>query len=349
MPDSSIQDSPLATRNRWPLVLVAVVLVAVVIGVWQWPRRTQRPVPVPRETVRLGLAMQATGALAIIAVQQGFLADEGLDVTVTDYVSGQRALTALLAGEVDVATTAEVPIAFESFERQDFRIVAAISSAGGLHRIVARKDRGIAQPADLRGKRVGTQRGSAVHFFLHMFLLKHGLSDEDDTTPVFLKAEELTAALVSGQIDAMSMREPYVGEAVQQLGDNAVVFAEPSIYFRSEIVAVAARYLQDKPEVMRRMIRALLQAEAFVRDKREAAAKIVTAKLKIAPSVVATDWREIEFRVALEQSLFNALEAEAHWAVNDGLVKQSTIPNFFHLVDPGPLAAIKPAVVTVIR
>lgn len=94
---------------------------------------------------------------------------------------------------------------------------------------MARRDRGIEEAADLRGKHIATQRGSAVHFFLHLCLVSHGLTEEDVTLS-FMKGEELPAALAEGRIDAFSMREPYVSEASSLLGERVVIFGHKSIY-----------------------------------------------------------------------------------------------------------------------
>jgi len=85
---------------------------------------------------------------------------------------------------------------------------------------------------------VATQRASAVHYFLHLFLLRHGMS-EDDVDLSFMKAEELPGALSEGTIDAFSMREPFIGEAKRLMGEQAVVFSEPALYVKTfNLVAV---------------------------------------------------------------------------------------------------------------
>ena len=60
----------------------------------------------------------------MIAHDQGFFKQAGLDVRVKEYASGKLALKGLLAGEVSLATSADIPIVFNSFNRQDFSIVS---------------------------------------------------------------------------------------------------------------------------------------------------------------------------------------------------------------------------------
>src|SRR5947207_6040382 len=117
---------------------------------------------VPREKVTLALGREPLAALTMIALDQKFFEQAGLDVAVKKYNSGGLALKGFLAGDAELATTADIPIAFESLARQDFSIVATIGSSDNEPSIVARKDRGIEKPEDLRGKRVANQKLSKV-------------------------------------------------------------------------------------------------------------------------------------------------------------------------------------------
>jgi ABC-type nitrate/sulfonate/bicarbonate transport system substrate-binding protein len=306
----------------------------------------------PRQQVRFGLALQPPSALAIIALQEGFFDEAGLDVTVSEYVSGKRALGGLLAGQVDVATMAEVPIVFAAFERRDFAILATIGSVTNEQRIVARRDRGIADPADLRGKVVATQKASAVHFFLHLFLIHNGLSGKDVAGGQirYMKAEDLPPALADGSIDAFSMREPYVSQAVGLLGrDNVRVFAEPGLYFRTEQLLGRKAFLGEHPPVAVKMIRALLRAEEMARADPNRAVAVVAERLGVAPAVLASGWDDFELQVTLDQAILTSMEDEARWALNEQLVEGDRVPNFLKVIDTTALDELKRSAVTIIR
>lgn len=328
--------------------LVIGVLSAVLIAMRIRHPRPAAPDTPTRDQVRLAVALQPSSALAIIASENGYFGDEGLDVTLSTSVSGKRALAALLVGEVDAATTAQVPIVLAAFEHSNFSTVAAIASLTNVERVVARADRGIAKPADLRAKRVATQRGSAVHFFLHMFLLKNGLSEKDIELS-FLKAEELPGALERGTIDAFSMREPYVSQATALLGDRAVVFMEPGIYFRTEHLAVSNHYITLKPGGVHKMIRALLRAEEFARTDPEGAVRIVAAALKVRQSKLASSWPEFRLKVGLDQSILSSMEDQAMWAIGARLTDKSQFPNFLPFIHVECLEAVRPEAITVIH
>jgi len=307
----------------------------------------QAPAPLA-QPVRLGLAHQAPSALAILAVEEGCFAAEGLTVQPTDYVSGVRAVDGLLKGEVDVATSAEVPAVAASFARRDFRVFTTIAASENENRLVARKDRGITQVADLRGKRVATQRASAVHFFLHLLLLENGLT-EKEVTIEYLPAEQLAGAVADGRVDAITMREPIVSDAIRLLGTNATVISGFGLYHRTEIVLGSAQFLEANREAAARLIRGLRRAEALTRARPDYAATVIARRLGMSPVQIQNLWHGTQLRVALDQSLLSSFEDEARWMISAKLVPSNALPNYLQFLELGPMMQVCPAAMTIIH
>ena len=300
------------------------------------------------ERLTLGLALQPSSSLSFIALERGLFRAHGLEVAVVNYPSGKRALRdGLFRGEVELATSSDVPITFAAFERDDFRVLATTFHADDVNRVVARRDHGIESPADLAGKRLATQRASAVHFFLHLFLLEQGLSEEQVALQ-FHKAEQLPGALAGGGIDAFSMREPFVSEARRMLGERAVVFAAPGIYEQTDLLVTSVELVHRRPQVVERVLRALLEAEAFARREPERAARMVAARLGVAHERIAAVLPQYTLRVGLDQALLRLLEDQARWAIRGGLA-EGEVPNYLELTYGRGLEAVAPERVTLIR
>jgi sulfonate transport system substrate-binding protein len=309
--------------------------------------RSQGTAVGPAPQLTLGVARQPGSALLLLALDAGLAAAEGLDVRTTDFVSGKRALQALLAGEVEVVTTGETPLVLEAFRRHDLRILASISSSDNEPRIAARRDRGIEAPADLRGKTISTQKGSSVHFFLHLFLLKHRLTT-NEVRVVFHRPEDLAAALVAGDVDAISMREPIIGEAGRALPGQVTVLAEPGLYLRHELLVTTETVLATKPEAVRRLLATLLESERRARRRSADAIACLGQALHLEPSTAAALWRDEEARVQLTQSLLLSLEDETRWAQSSGLVGPGPLPNILSLFHTKTLGALEPERVTIL-
>ncbi|HEX5338028.1 MAG TPA: NrtA/SsuA/CpmA family ABC transporter substrate-binding protein [Gallionella sp.] len=323
---------------------------AAVLAAWYFlPGRTHVPVA-PRETVRIAMPMHPTSLLAHVALDRGFFTANGLDVSIKEYPSGARALNeGLFAGQADIAWCNETPVALAGFQRTDFKILSSTLSAANVNMIVARRDGGIERPEDIRGKRIATQKGSAVHFFLHLFLLEHGMTEQDIQLS-FLKAEELPAALASGAIDAFSMREPYVGQARALLGEGkTITFRAPGVYDQLDLMVMRQDSLEKQPGVALKALRAMLDAEAYITAHPEDAAAIMARRLKIEASSVEEIFPDFKPNVALSQSLLVLLESEARWAIKNGLTDRKEMPDYLNLIDVDDLKKFKPEAVTIFR
>lgn len=298
--------------------------------------------------VRLCVPLQPASALFFIALRNGYFEEEGVEPIVRTYVSGKRALAGLLADEGDLTTSADIPIVFRAFEHPDLRILTQIGSTGNFATIVARRDAGIQAAKDLRGKRIATQKASAVHFFLHLFLVHHGLS-ESDLDVSFMRAEELPQALADGRIDAFCMREPFVSQAEHLLGDRAVKFQAPGVYFRTEYALTRSHWIEQHPGASDRIVRALVKAQSFAVSSPEAACGVLARSLDTPVERIAEIWPEYRFAVTLEQASLAALEDEARWAIKYGLVEHEAMPDFFEMMHWEALDRVRPRSVTVIH
>src|SRR6516165_4308248 len=85
----------------------------------------------------------------------------------------------LLEGGVDAATNSETQALLRSVDRPDLRIVMTVAECA--YRLVARRASGIAAPADLRGKKVGTPANTSSQFYLVKALRRAGLKEADVT------------------------------------------------------------------------------------------------------------------------------------------------------------------------
>jgi NitT/TauT family transport system substrate-binding protein len=293
----------------------------------------------------VAIPRQPPCALVFVAQEHGLFAREGLDIVPVYHSSGKEALAALTRGEADFASAAETPAAIESFTNDSFRVLAAIASTDNDPCIVARRDAGIAGPADLRGKRVGTQRASAVHFFLHLFLTRHLIPD-DQVACEFGTGERVVARIISGDVDAVCVREPQVTHATAALGANAIVFREPGLYRRWEVLAGSVKVLRERPATAMAMLRALRAAQKLTESRRSVAGEALAKALAIDIDTALASVRETDLRVRLSQDLLVSLEEEARWAAQKKMAGGTNVPDFLRILYPDPLVAVDPDSVT---
>ena len=300
--------------------------------------------------LRIGIQDNVICALPLIADHMGYFREQGLAVELVSYASGKLALQALFDGDVAVAASADTPIVTASFERDDFAVFATIAWTDRGAWITARRDRGIAEPADLRGKTIATQPDSAVHFFLSAFLARHGIA-ENEVDLRFMQATELPAALAEGRIDAFSMRNPFASQAKSAIGDLAIEFYDPVIYRQTFNLVTGRQALEADAAVWARVLRALVAAESLVARDSAAARQAVIARLGGAgrEAEIAEDWDRYTFTLTLDQSIFVTLEDQARWANRRDAEGNLRVPNYGRYIETGPLRAVNPAAVQIIR
>lgn len=297
--------------------------------------------------VRLGLAMQPSSGLMMVALKKGYFKKYGLDIEVSEYPSGKRALNdGLFKDRVDIASSSDVPICVSMLKGFDFKIAAVTFKADNVNRVIARKDAGILEAADLNGKKVATQKASAVHFFLNLFLDEHNIL-EDDVDISFMKAELLPKRLASGEIDAFSMREPYITKAKELLKDNYVVFEKPGLYPQIDAVVVNNNFIKSSQKSVNGFVKALLDAQDFIESNPKESIKIIAERLGVSNESIEKIWPEVSLSVSLEQSTILLIENITRWVMKNSIVETKEIPNSLEFIYFDGLQSSNPAAITI--
>ncbi len=197
-------------------------IILVVIGISVGGCQGQPVKPEEIEKITLGVETSLLTAAVWVAENKGYFEREGLDLTIKDFDSVRTALATMLnEGNLDMVTVAQTPVMFNSFDRDDYVIIATMVYSDNDVKILTRQDKGTKNPSDLRGKTVGITKGSTGHFFLGLFLIHSGLQLSEIET-IDIEASELPQALVDGRVDANSTWEPHIWNAKKLMGENAV-------------------------------------------------------------------------------------------------------------------------------
>lgn len=179
--------------------------------------------PEPPEKLTIAVVKSPYPALIFIARANNYFRDEGLDVDVQLHQTGVSALDALLAGNAELASTAETPVMFAVTGGRRLTILAETFASDRELALVAGKDRGIVAPADLKGKKIAVTPGTVGEYFLRTYLAVSGISP-DEVEIVKLAPAELTDALLAGQVDAAASWNPWLKKLQHELGGRVVTF-----------------------------------------------------------------------------------------------------------------------------
>ena len=141
---------------------------------------------------------------------------------------------------------------------------------------------------------------------------------------------------------------PPVKKLQKNLGAGGVTFSiDPS---HSLIAVLSSRpdLPSQKPGMVKGILRALIRAEKFAREKPRDSMRIVAEAVGMELDQLGEMWRSEDFRVSLDQSLLLSLEDESRWAITNRLTKAQKIPNYLDIYFDG-LKSVKPEAVRILR
>ncbi|MBO9535555.1 NrtA/SsuA/CpmA family ABC transporter substrate-binding protein [Herbaspirillum sp.] len=334
--------------SKTMLLLSLVIVLVAGIGLWLGLRSAGGPPPAV-ESITIATNTDYVGACPVMAAQsQGYFASHQLSVQLRPYSSGKQALDAVLSEKADMATVADIPVMFAALNGVPVQVISTIFRTGQDHGLVARRDHGINQGSDLKGKRIGVTLSTSGHFALEVFLNRQRL----DTRDVQLRnypPDGLLQALVNGEVDAVSGWDPFLTLIQERLGAAALRFPGKDIYESIYNMVAPTPYLQQHPQTVIRLLQALEQGAQFCRTKPAAAADLLPRLTPEGKAALLAEWPSHHFGLELDQSLLLVLEDQSRWAIKGRLSPVNTVPNFLDYIYVDGMKAVSPAEVTIIN
>ena len=323
--------------------------VALLLSAMAWGAAAAEPRP-----LGLGVSHGPVSLLIYVADSLRLFEQEGLAIRRMKCESGRECLQRLRAGDVDVATAADFAVALDSLSGGDIAIIGTISSSSRQIKLIARRGPELQAPAQVAGRRVGTVRGSSAEYFLHSWLLHHGVAPEG-VRVMHLPPDRLVAGLIRRDVDALAIWEPIAGDARRALRDEALELPVPLVYTQHFNLVAARRVLADRARepALLALLRALRRAEQVVADDPVRAQQILGAHLNIPPGEAARLMAEHDHRLRLEQSLMNTLRGQGRWIQREGLgtapAAADALGRTADAVEPALLRGLAPAAVSITR
>ncbi len=324
------------------LGLVAVAMIAAVVWFLKI-RASQRPLP----TITLGRGGNPVYVLMYLAEHHGLYEPQGVRVEVQSFATGRDALSAMIEGKVDLATSYQTPVLLRSFDGHPLRILSSLHSASQNTAIVARTDRGIRAPNDLAGKKVGLTFDTSAELFLTLLTRSNGVP-LSKIKQVNLPTKDLPEALRAGTVDAICTWQPYLFNAQTALatGDTVTFYSE-NYTEMSLLVGMQANLDHKRPAAVA-MLRALAQAEEILHRDPHGAFAVVERffPTQTAPALRA-GWKGVDAALKVDNLLLLTLEQEAELFRQQGRVRASD-SQIREMIDSSFLTQASPEAVTLL-
>ncbi|SRR5712692_2133403 len=267
-----------------------------------------------------------------LAAKKGFFKEEGLEAEVIR-MNANVAVAALASGDVDYT------MIFGSVVRAAIRglpvkVVASFID-GSTHALIARPE--FKSVKELKGKTLGVQAYGATDHVAAMMMLKHfGVDPEKEIKVVALgPASGRLAALKEGVVEVAVMSPP-ADEEAKQLGFRIVARAYELFAFPFVGLGTQAKKLKEKPDEVKRTIKALIKANRFIRQNREGTIQSLVDWGRTTPELAAaaydSSWKVFNVDGSIPEE---GLRAVIEQAVKEGKVTRD-IPAS-EVSDMGPL------------
>lgn len=217
------------------------------------------------------------------------------------------------SGVADVATHAETQALRYSVANPGVRIILTVTE--GHYRIVARRSAGISRVSDLKGKRIATLATTSSGYFLARMLEREGLSFADVVPVRISPLEDIAGAIERREVDAVAMWEPFAGNAMRVLGDDAIEFPGRGVYRELFNLNSTAANLADPAKRKRivRFVRAVIDVSKTLKTAPDAGQALVAATSGFSPGEVSRSWPYLSFPASLSDDLLDTLVEEEKW------------------------------------
>ncbi|HLR12853.1 MAG TPA: ABC transporter substrate-binding protein [Burkholderiaceae bacterium] len=208
-----------------------------------------------------------------VAELLGYFEDEGLDVKVSDFAGGSKALQAVVGGSAHVVSGAfEHTLNLQS-KKQFYRAFALQGRAPMIGLGVSTKVADYNGPEDLKGMKVGvTAPGSSTNMLVNFYLAQNGLKADDVAIVGVGGGSGAVSALRSGQIDAISNVDPVIS-TLEHSGDLELIadtrsVADTQTIFGGNMPAgclyAPEKFLESNPGVAQALTNAIVRADKWI-------------------------------------------------------------------------------------
>ena len=246
-----------------------------------------------------------------IAEAAGYMAEEGIDLELTEVDSGALGIAALVSGGVQLVDAD--PFQLVQLLRQGKSVQFLYNLTKGVtldmvmsKEVIAAKNLSRSMPiaqrfAALKGMKLGiTKPGAATDVYMRYYLKRAGLDSERDVQIVTVGGgAALLASMKTKQIDAFHLSPPTPYQA-QQAGFGDVIIKASAgdvpelTNFLYTGIAVTKEYAEKNADVLKRWTRAVNKANALMQKDEAASIKYLQKYFpRMDPAVMTLAMREI--------------------------------------------------------
>jgi len=273
------------------------------------------------EKVRIGMPSLSLSFIAPqVAYARGFFREEGIDAEIIR-IATNVGIVAVTTKEIGYTTAVGAGLR-SAVKGLPLKVIMYFNGRP-LHVLVAKSE--FKTLAELRKKVVGfAGYGDSTEFMLRAMLRQAGMELEKDVQAFQVSGSgQRLQALLSGRLDAAIVPPPFNFEAE---GKGFVRLISAADVFETSVSGLALHVdtLKEKPIQVRKMLRALLKAQTFIRTNKTESVRVIADWLKLEPRIAQSSY-EIYVKGMSVNGIVpeRVLESDIERARNDQQVKEA--------------------------
>lgn len=237
--------------------------------------------PVRAEPIRIAYSgVSASGTPVWLAKEEGIFAKHGLEADLVAVRSAPIQVTALVSNEVQFVRGSASSMLTAAAQGAKLKIIMSLFAERASYDFLVSPS--IAKPSDLRGKKIGVQDFSGLLWSLTMLSLREmGLDPQRDNISIQAIGDStvIAQALATGIIDGAAL-DSLQSARLQGLGIK-VLFDLSKIALPASPFMTAEAFIQKNPQTVENLIKALIEASAFMRANKERGLAILQKHIKV--------------------------------------------------------------------
>ncbi|MBD2095786.1 sulfonate ABC transporter substrate-binding protein [Trichocoleus sp. FACHB-591] len=220
----------------------------------------------------------------------------GVKVEWAQFPAGPQLMEAMNVGKVDIGSAGETPPIFAQAAGASLVYLAGRQpSTGEGSGIVVPRDSPIQTVADLKGKRVIFQKGSASHYLLVKALDEVGLK-YNDVQAVSMPPGDVREAFIQGKVEAWVTWDPHLAIA-QKIANGRVLRDAKGIATQGGFYLASKQFAKENPELVRLILEEVDKLGQWAEANPQEVAQLLEPELKLDISLLETVSQRRRYRL----------------------------------------------------
>lgn len=258
-------------------------------------------------TINFGGSTWVSNYPVWIGINRGIFKSLGIDVKWNAFGTGSARMSALLSGEIDIASNSAIStISLAAAGNSDYQLIGSTDSFASVEGVFARKP--INSIDGLKTKKIGVTYASSGHILILDLLNQHGLDPVNDVQLINMPVTDIVSSIKSGQIDAGVAWTPVfeslrADSNIQLLAtdEDFTLYKKFHVGTGPNILMVTNSFVKSHPDQVKAFVKGCGMAVDLLKQDPAAAAQVVAPLTKLSVDTQTSVIKSIDWHTLAEQ------------------------------------------------